>query len=379
MEELKMNKYMIALIILGFLLSLPTKALATMPGFPEPAWHFVSAELLKPCKINEAGTIRFIFKPLLNADFDVSARMVMPETVKIAGDKTVAIKSSQMKPVHVDFNFSVTKETIENGYIEFSTEYPTKKLVDLVIKKYTDKLPESKKMIEMISRKNKKYTSSIPINLFVTKSECALNPQGYFEKTADDLFMLKLNMNIDEAKTYSESFKMRYLEIFEMKIDEFISFIKDTKCDYDVDLSNFLLSQCVIDEKINSQSRYAPVNLINPILLFEQIKYLNNFNKIGPDFQKIRYNINNTLINMVSYFNYFYINEFKKGNKNEAYKKMAEFVKIMNAQKFDENLKKRLGAYLSYNAGVMAKALRNSEYVNHFKSAASMNNGIIIH
>jgi len=373
-----MNKFMIALIIIGFIFSLPAKASATMPGFPEPAWHFVSAELLKPCKINETGTIRFVFKPLMNADFEVLAKMVMPETVKIAGEKTVTIKSSKMNPVHADFNFSVTKETIENGYIEFETTYPAKKLVEIISKKYSAELPESKKMIEMINRKSKKYTSSVPINLFVTKSECALNPQGYFEKKNNDLFIFKTAMNLDEAKTYSESFKMRYFEIFEMKIDEFIKFVKDTKCDFDVDLSNFLTAQCVIDEKTNSQTKYVPVNLINPILLFEQIKYLNNFNKIGPDFQKIRYNINNTLINMVSYFNYFYINEFQKGNKTKAYSKMAEFIKILNAQKFDENLKKRLGAYLSYNAGVMAKALKNSEYVNHFKSAASMNNGLII-
>lgn len=369
---------MMVLIIIGFIFSLPAKASATMPGFPEPAWHFVSAELLKPCKINETGTIRFIFKPLLNADFDVTAKIVMPETVRIAGEKTVVVKSSKLKPVHADFNFSVTKETIENGYIEFETTYPAKKLVEIVTRKFSAELPESKKMIEMITKKNKKYTSSVPIILFVTKSECALNPQGYFEKTNDDLFMLKTTITLDEAKTYSESFKMRYLEIFEMKIDEFISFVKDTKCDYDVDLSNFLLAQCVIDEKINSKAKYAPVSLVNPILLFEQIKYLNNFNKTGTNFQKIRYNINNTLINMVSYFNYFYINEFKKGNKNEAYKKMAEFTKMIEAQKFDDILKKRLGAYLSYNAGVMAKALKNPEYVNHFKSAASMNNGIII-
>jgi len=373
-----MNKYMIVLIILGFIFSMPAKALAVMPGFPEPAWHFVSAELLKPCKINETGTIRFVFKPLMNADFTVTAKISMPETVKIAGEKTVAIKSSQMKPVHADFNFSVTKETVETGYIEFTTNYPSEKLVEIVSRKYSAELPESKKMIEMISRKGKKYTSSVPINLFVTKSECTLNPQGYFEKKNNDLFILKIAMALDEAKTYSESFKMRYLEIFEMKIDEFIKFVKDTKCDYDVDLSNFLAAQCVIDEKTNSQAKYAPVSLVNPVLLFEQIKYLNNFNKIVPDFQKIRYNINNTLINMVSYFNYFYINEFEKGNKNKAYNKMAEFIKILNAQKFDENLKKRLGAYLSYNAGVMAKALKNPEYVNHFKSAASMNNGIFI-
>ncbi|HNY10601.1 MAG TPA: hypothetical protein PKK26_03320 [Candidatus Wallbacteria bacterium] len=373
-----MSKYMIVLIIIGLIISLPARAAATMPGFPEPAWYFVSTELLKPCKINETGTIRFIFKPLMNADLEVTAKIVMPETVKITGEKTVAIKSSQMKPVHADFNFSVTKETIENGYIEFTTTYPAEKLVEIVTRKYSDKLSESKKMIEMITRKNKKYTSSVPINLFVTNSECALNPQGYFEKNSSDLFILKITMNIDEAKTYSESFKMRYLEIFEMKIDEFISFIKNTKCDYDVDLSNFLLAQCVIDEKINSQAKYVPISLINPILLFEQIKYLNNFNKTEPNFQIIRYNINSTLINMVSYFNYFYINEFKKGNKKEAYNKMAEFIKIINAQKIDETLKKRLGAYICYNAGVMAKALRNPEYVNHFKSAASMNNGIII-
>lgn len=374
-----MTDRVIAICILAsfMLFSFAGSTIASMPGFPEPKWHSVSVGLVKFCRPGETGTLRFTFRPLIESDFTVTVKLNMPPAVKLSKTEPVTLRSSGMKAVHADFDITVAKDSAETGNIEYTATYPAEKIIAIFNKTY-GKAPieENKILIGSIEKRPKTFASSVPVALYVTAAESAVNPEGYFEKTAAGLFGLKMDMSLEDAKPRSENFRMRYSEIFEMTPAEQKMFIKRTDCDVDMDLSNYLVSQCVIDEKMGSDKKIYLDPVVPPEKLFDLIDSIKNFNKPGTGIKNIRYNINKTVIDAVGYLDHFIIAEAKKGNFAEAYKRTAGLIDILGAQKIDEDLKKRLLGYLHFNAANLSGALKNSRQAGHLKSALEYNGGL---
>lgn len=375
-----MNKFLTSFALILMVLFLSKNAFASMPGFEIPKWYSVDVKVIKPLDItkkDDCGILRFVFTPLIKSDFEISASVKGFKNINITPDSG-KIYSKNMKEASIELKFTAGQEISENGYIEFSVNYPEKALLEMVSQKYGNSIPEAKELVSKIKKYEQKFSSSIAADIYITKNETAVSPEVYFGETDDaGFFYLKpdTNENIAKAKETIKNFNEQYGSALGLSINEFKNFIKETKAGFVNDICAYLKAAYIVeknDKKINAADlKLTPEKVIELLKACREtenklfsVELRENYLKAG-------------LYNAV-YFNLLYLKEFNSNKDNKAFLKMKSMIDCY--MKLKCNQKRgflELISYLNFNAGLILKQTGGNDFEKYFNAAKVMNSGII--
>ncbi len=221
---------------------------ATESVISEPGWYEIKTSLIEPGFIKtddsnniSSGKFRFMIKPLIKGEFEFIAKLKdPPPAISITGSGKHIIKTSKNNPGYIDFEFKAHKPFHETIIIEFSTKYPADALIKEIKDKYDAQITEVKKLIKTISEKPLIYSATLPVKLIITKEQCALDPDIYFELCQrNDYFSPAPSLSTAEAEIKMTNFKEKYAGIFNMDEDGFKRFIERTECRFLDDTADY--------------------------------------------------------------------------------------------------------------------------------------------
>lgn len=361
---------------------------ATVPEFPAPEWFRVSAELRKPAKPGEKGTIRFFFQPLVRKAFEVEVRFFPPEGFGVSGPAKASIKAADMKNSFCDFEFiapaeertsGARAERAFTGYFEFSTGYPAAELSAVAKEKYGVSLPEAKKLLESIGKAPAKYLSSLAFGLFSTASECALDPDAYFPYAdASGFLQMVSTLPLGECPGVVEDFKKRYGEALALGTDEFKAFVSATGCDFASDLAEFM--DASLFEFLPAGKIKAPAVAEISVFL-EKLKAFREAGKKPPAVPAAASgSLARAYITLFAFYNSAAVFDFKHVDRKKGIGEMNNLIALAASVRKGEQAPamKRVAAYLEYNAGLMAKISGDKSSASHFERAAALNPALFI-
>ena len=107
-----MNKFLISFMLSFIVVFFAKNAYAIVPGFEIPKWYSVDVKIVKPLdlqKKGDFGTLRFVFTPLIKADFEASVSVKGFKDIKITPESG-KIYSKNMKEASIDFKFDAGSE-----------------------------------------------------------------------------------------------------------------------------------------------------------------------------------------------------------------------------------------------------------------------------
>ncbi|MEZ7890441.1 MAG: hypothetical protein QMC67_01710 [Candidatus Wallbacteria bacterium] len=376
-----MNKFLVSFMLSFIVIFFAKNAFATMPGFEIPKWYSVDVKIVKPLdlqKKDDFGTLRFVFTPLIKADFEISVSAKGFKNLKITPE-TGKLHSKNMKEASIDFNFNAVSEIYESGYIEFNVNYPEKALLDIVSQKYGNSIPEAKELSAKIKKYEQKFNSSIAADVYIARSENAVSPEVYFGETdARGFFYLKTdtNENIVKAKETLKNFNEQYGSALGLNIVEFKSFIKETKAGFSNDIGGYLKAAYIVeknDKKVNAADmKLTPEKVIELLKACRETEEKTFNNEIRESYLKAGlYN--------AAYFNLLYLKEFNSNKDGKAFLKLKSMIDCY--MKLKCNQKRgflELISYLNFNAGLILKETGGKDYEKYFNAAQVMNHGIIV-
>jgi len=111
-----MNKFLISFMLSFAVLLFAKNAFASMPGFEMPKWYSVDVKVIKPLDItkkDDAGTLKFVFTPLIKADFEILLSVKGFKSINITPDAG-KIYSKNMKEASIELKFTAGQEISEN-------------------------------------------------------------------------------------------------------------------------------------------------------------------------------------------------------------------------------------------------------------------------
>jgi len=392
-----LNKYFIFLLIIVMISLNHGLSYAETGTISEPQWYEADIALIKAANIKtgSAGVLRFSIKPLIEGDFEFKTSLnINSKSVKLNQADLKKIKTSNMRKTFCDFEFVVTEPVYGDFSAEFSTAYPAADLIKAVEKKFGSDLYEVKKLTRKINFHSKIYSVSIPFKLIITETECAINPELYFEKNAGEEFLnMKPSLSTQDALNKIESFEAKYSGIFDLSKEGFYKFIKRTNCDFLKDLNDYFKGlhaynypAAAIGEngKTASQKELKSV-AADYAKVFEFIetsfKYFNETKKASAEY------INNNgpeHVYIAAYYNLYFTVNFKncinkKDGEKEIIKNYEAVLNLINESGLYKNevLKKSLAGYFYYNLAQMSKKSGAIDYKRYFRKAVSENKGLI--
>jgi len=392
-----LNKYVFLLILIVMILLNNNLSYAETGSIAEPEWYEADIALIKPVNIKtgSAGVLRFSIKPLIEGDFEFKAALnVNSKNIKLKQSDSKKLKTSNMRKIFYDFEFTTTEPVYGNFSAEFSTAYPAADLIKTIEKKFGSDLYEVKKLTRKINFHSNNYSASIPFKLIVTETECALNPELYFEKSAgEDFLNMKPSISTQDALNKIESFEAKYAGIFDLNKDGFYKFIKRTNCDFLKDLNDYFKGLHAYNYSaagIGENNKTAAVKELKSVSadyakIFEFIearfKYFNETKKASSEYIKDN---GPEHIYIATYYNLYFTVNFKncfnkKDGEKDIIKNYEAVLNLISESGLykTEVLKKSIAGYFYYNLAQMSKKSGAIDYKRYFRKAVSENKGLI--
>jgi|GEM_PF-6324837 len=371
-----MNKILVfTLMVFITLFGFNKRAAASVPGLEMPQWHLAEASVIRTGDNTDELSLRFTFKPLVAANFNINVKFIPPAGIKNMSAGTASLKSTGGKAVSADFPFEAAGSVYERGMLYYETDYPAGEVIKAIHAKYgSGEVLEVKQLAAKAAAVSKEYTGTLSLNFAVDSAQCSINPCVLF-KMSNGYFRMSPEVSFKKAEADIADFDKRYAQAFELSDKEFIDFLSMTGCELAFDIARYSAAKqyMLAVAKNVSDGAILADKIFHALDLYSEVIKRAPASKLRAAYEQIDL----AVINAAGFFNQVYIDE-SSADKKAAIVKIKRLSDLIAAlASGDAELKKAAGGYVAYNMATLMKAAGEIDYKRFYDAAEKLNPSLI--